>query len=115
MEVKNEEEFIYYFRATGARIKNKEFSMFKRIMYNCEKAQRLSIKKQESKLTLNEYLQLKIHMRYCDVCLKFQRFSLLVNHVLNHERRRIEDQPPAKLSPEEKEELQRKIDELSPK
>jgi hypothetical protein len=86
--------------------------MFKRIMYNCEKAQRLSIKKQESKLTPYEYLQLKIHMHYCDVCRKFERFSALVNQVLKRARQGIEDQPPKKLSPEEKEEMQRKIDEM---
>jgi hypothetical protein len=82
-------------------------------MYNCEKAQRLTIKKQESKLTPYEYLQYRIHMQYCLVCRKFEQFSALLNQFLQRGRQGLEDQPPNKLSPEEKKELQRKIDEMS--
>ena len=89
------------------------FAIFKKILYDCRKAQRLTIKKQESKLTLSESLQLRIHLRYCDVCRKFQQFSALLNQVFARERQELKQQPDSKLSTEEKLELQKQIDELT--
>ena len=94
-------------------MKLRNFNLFKRILYNCEKAQRLSIKKQESKLTPSEYLQHKIHMHYCSVCRKFEQFSGVLNQHFSRERQELEEQPKKTLSSEEKKELQRKVDELN--
>jgi hypothetical protein len=94
-------------------MKGRHFSIFKRIVYNCEKAQRLSIKKQESKLTPAEWLQHRIHMHYCNVCRKFEQFSALLNQYFVRERQELEEQPKNTLSGEEKKELQRRVDELN--
>jgi hypothetical protein len=90
-----------------------KFALFKKILYDCQKAQRLSIKKQESKLTLSEYLQHRIHLHYCHVCRKFQQFSAVLNQVFAGERKGMEERPPSTLSPEEKKEMQRQVDELT--
>jgi hypothetical protein len=89
------------------------YTIFKKILYDCRKAQRLTIKKQESKLTLSESLQLRIHLHYCDVCRKFQQFSALLNQVFSRERQQLDKQPTNALSREEKIELQRQVDELT--
>jgi hypothetical protein len=89
------------------------FSIFKKILYDCQKAQRLTIKKQESKLTLSEYLQHRIHLHYCQVCRKFQQFSAVLNQVFARERKDLEERPPSTLSMEEKKEMQRRVDELT--
>ena len=89
------------------------FTIFKKILYDCRKAQRLTIKKQESKLTLSESLQLRIHLHYCGVCRKFQQFSALLNQVFGRERHELEERPPDILTNEEKIELQRQVDELT--
>lgn len=89
------------------------FVLFKKILYDCQKAQRLTIKKQESKLTLSEYLQHRIHLHYCQVCRKFQQFSAVLNQVFSGERKGLEERPPSTLSMEEKKEMQRRVDELT--
>jgi hypothetical protein len=89
------------------------FTKFKKILYDCQRAQRLTIKKQESKLTLSESLRLRIHLHYCGVCRKFQQFSALLNQVFGRERQQLEERPPVKLTNEEKIELQRQVDELT--
>jgi hypothetical protein len=89
------------------------FVLLKKILYDCQKAQRLTIKKQESKLTLSEYLQHRIHLHYCQVCRKFQQFSVVLNQVFARERKGLEERPPSTLSMEEKKEIQRRVDELT--
>ena len=86
------------------------FNLFKRMLYNCQKAQRLTIKRQESKLSPMEYLQYKIHLNYCSICRKFERFSALINQAMSSEQREIEENPANTLSSDEKRELQRKVD-----
>ena len=89
------------------------FTIFKKILYDCQRAQRLTIKKQESKLTLSESLRLRIHLHYCGVCRKFQQFSALLNQVFARERHELEERPPVTLTKEEKIALQRQVDELT--
>ncbi len=89
------------------------FTAFKKILYDCQKAQRLTIKKQESRLTLSEYLQHRIHLHYCDVCRKFQQFSAVINQVFARERKEMQERPTNTLSSEEKIQLQRQVDELT--
>lgn len=89
------------------------FTIFKKILYDCQKAQRLTIKKQESKLTLSESLRLRIHLHYCGVCRKFQQFSALLNQVFARERHELEERPPVILTKEEKIQLQRQVDDLT--
>jgi hypothetical protein len=94
-------------------MKFKSFTIFQRILHDCEKAQRLTVKKQESKLTPAEYLQHKIHLHYCHVCRKFAQFSAVVNQFLARERQERQERPKDTLSMEEKSELQRRVDELN--
>jgi hypothetical protein len=89
------------------------FTTFKKILYDCQRAQRLTIKKQESKLTLSEYIRLRIHLHYCGVCRKFQQFSALLNQVFGGARHELQERPPVTLTNEEKIELQRQVDELT--
>jgi hypothetical protein len=89
------------------------FTIFKKILYDCQKAQRLTIKKQESKLTLSEYIQHRIHLHYCGVCRKFQQFSALLNRFFVRERHELEERPASTLSNEEKIQLQKRVDELT--
>jgi hypothetical protein len=89
------------------------FTIFKKILYDCQRAQRLTIKKQESKLTLPESLRLRIHLHYCGVCRKFQQFSALLNQVFAGARHELEERPPVTLTNEEKKELQRQVDEMT--
>ena len=86
---------------------------FKKILYDCQRAQRLTIKKQESKLTLSENIRLRIHLHYCGVCRKFQQFSALLNQVFAGARHEWEERPPVTFTNEEKKELQRQVDELT--
>ena len=94
-------------------MKSSYVTKFKRAQYNCAKAQRLSIKRQETKLTPTEYLHYKIHMRYCSLCREFEKFSALLNQFFSGKQRGIPELPMHHLSLEEKEEMQRKIDDLS--
>jgi hypothetical protein len=89
------------------------FTIFKKILYDCQKAQRLTIKKEESKLTLSEYIQHKIHLHYCEVCRKFQQFSAVINQVFARERQEFEERPTNTLSTEEKIQWQKQVDELT--
>lgn len=54
--------------------------MKNRLNISCKKAAYLISKKQESKLTLGERLQLKIHLFICDVC---KLFNIQTNHILH--------------------------------
>jgi hypothetical protein len=101
------------YRQNVVIMKLTNFAIFKKILYDCQKAQRLTIKKQESKLTMSEYLQHKIHLHYCQVCRKFQQFSAVLNQVFGQERKGLEERPPSALTMEEKKEMQRRVDELS--
>ena len=51
----------------------------KKIMYNCRRATMLIEKKQLTKLTVREKLDLKLHLAGCSVCKLFQRQSILIN------------------------------------
>jgi len=94
-------------------MKSSYVTKFKRTQYNCGRAQRLAIKRQETKLTPAEYLDYTVHMRYCSLCREFERFSALLNQFFSPKRSEIPEQPMHRLSHEEKEEMQRKIDDFS--
>lgn len=46
---------------------------YRAIWLSCERATFLMSKKEEGKLTLKEKLQLKLHLRICDFCTRFQK------------------------------------------
>jgi hypothetical protein len=93
-------------------MKLRVLNVLKRVIYNCKSAQRLAIKKQESKLTPFEYLQYKIHLRGCSICREFEHFSRVINQFFSRERQEMHRQPKDRLSSEEKGELQRKVNAL---
>ncbi|MBC7950142.1 MAG: hypothetical protein H7Y42_19820 [Chitinophagaceae bacterium] len=50
-----------------------------KIIYNCRKATFLIEKKQLSRLTVREQLELRVHIAGCSICRTFQRQSILIN------------------------------------
>lgn len=46
---------------------------YRAIWLSCERATFLMGKKEEGKLTLKEKIQLKLHLRICDFCSRFQK------------------------------------------
>ncbi len=54
----------------------------KKIAYNCRKATYLIEKKQLTKITVRERLELKIHLAGCSVCKTFERQSIIINRMV---------------------------------
>lgn len=54
----------------------------KQIAYNCKKATFLIEKKQEKRLSVSEYLQLRYHLTGCSVCRLYRQQSEMINRVL---------------------------------
>jgi len=45
--------------------------MLHKILYSCEEATKLTVKKGETKLTFSQRLRLKMHLLICDACRRF--------------------------------------------
>ncbi len=57
----------------------------KNIIYTCKQATFLIEKKQITRLTIREKLELKLHLAGCSVCKLFQRQSIMINRqIKNH-------------------------------
>ncbi|MGY4383986.1 hypothetical protein ACVWYN_001012 [Pedobacter sp. UYP24] len=54
----------------------------KKIAYNCRKATFLIEKQQISSITLQEKIELKIHLTGCSICKLFQQQSMLINKMM---------------------------------
>lgn len=93
-------------------MKNPLLTKFRRAQYNCTEAQRLSIKRQETKLPPAEYVRFKVHMAGCSICREFDKFSALVNKTMHATSLETEKHPPHILNDQEKRSLQQKIDEF---
>jgi hypothetical protein len=50
-------------------------------MINCKESTRLTIKKEENKLTLREKLELSFHLLICKYCKSFSKQSLWINSI----------------------------------
>lgn len=56
--------------------------VLKKIQYNCRKATFLIEKRQGSRLSLREWLELRIHLAGCSVCRIFEQQSRRINGML---------------------------------
>jgi hypothetical protein len=82
-----------------------------RTIYNCQKAQQLGIKKENTALDIIETIQLRIHIASCSVCKHFLQQSAHIDAAI----KKIMEQSEAsntKLSNEKKEAIEQKIKEL---
>lgn len=57
---------------------------YRAIWLSCERATFLMGKKEEGKLTLKEKIQLKLHLRICDFCSRFQKQVRFFTHHAPH-------------------------------
>lgn len=85
---------------------------FKKTLYNCREATLLSIKKEESRISLFERLKLGYHLLYCEPCRRF----ILQWQMLGQKKRGINAgsslRPPFALPKEAKERIQLQLDLL---
>lgn len=83
---------------------------FKKILYNCRQATRLSLKREEGNISLTERLVLAYHLLYCEPCRRFiYQWELLTRR---RAARDVQAQPPFALSPEAKQRIQQQLDLL---
>jgi len=81
----------------------------KKISYNCKQATFLIEKKQITKLTFREKIELRIHLAGCSFCRIFERQSILINH-LAHQLFSTAQNAEGKLDENVKKELQNRIE-----
>lgn len=84
-------------------------SELKKIAYNCRKATFLIEKQQIGKITLQEKLELKIHLAGCSICETFMQQSAVINQMA--QKLLHPNQSNIKLEAGFKKELQRRIDD----
>jgi hypothetical protein len=58
-------------------------SYLKRIVYNCKKATLLIEKKEMGRLTIREFIELRIHLVGCSFCRLYKKQSLKINEMVN--------------------------------
>jgi len=81
----------------------------KKISYNCKQATFLIEKKQITKLTFREKIELRIHLAGCSFCRIFERQSILINR-LAHQLFSNSQDAERKLDENVKKELQNRIE-----
>jgi hypothetical protein len=86
-------------------------SYLKRIIYNCKKATLLIEKKELGRISVREYLELRIHLFGCSFCRLYKKQSRAINEMVKELFRRSE-QPAIRLDDDFKKELQEKIEDI---
>jgi hypothetical protein len=86
-------------------------SYLKRIIYNCKKATLLIEKKELGRLTVREFVELRIHLFGCSFCRLYKRQSLMINEMVKELFHRS-GQTPRRLDDDFKKELQERIENL---
>lgn len=89
-----------------------KFYPFRETVYNCKQATRLSLKREEGKISFSERVKLFYHLRYCFSCRQFIRQSRLIDLLGRGMADAVLKNPPTKLSEERKKEIQHKMDML---
>lgn len=79
-------------------------------VHDCEKATRLSVKKEEGKLSVTEKLQLFYHLLWCHVCRRFVKQIRRINSMGSNYHQAIQTNPPYTLPPESKEKMLQEIE-----
>jgi len=80
----------------------------KKIVYDCEKATFLIEKQLIGTITIDEKLQLQLHLKGCEVCTIYQKQSALINQYVKN--LMSPEHNELKLDDGFKEELQKSID-----
>lgn len=76
-----------------------------KLMYSCQEATQMVIKKEEEKLKFTEMVKLKMHLLMCGACKAFEKQTELINKILkNH-------QFKTKMPDAYKQEISKKIEE----
>lgn len=83
--------------------------LFRKIVFDCKEATRLSIKKEEGKITFVEQLKLRYHLLYCDPCRRFIRQWNLLQPIGKNVTSFNEGQPLMRLSDEAREKIHKLI------
>jgi hypothetical protein len=86
-------------------------SYLKRIIYNCKKATLLIEKKELGRISVREYLELRIHLFGCSFCRLYKKQSRAINEMVKELFRRSEE-PTIRLDDNFKRELQEKIEDI---
>jgi predicted anti-sigma-YlaC factor YlaD len=84
----------------------------KNIIHNCKEATKLSLKREEQRLSVKERMQLRIHLLFCDACKNFVKQSALINTAFKSFKERIKQVPPEELPAAAKERMQARLNEL---
>lgn len=82
----------------------------KKIQYNCRQATLLIEKKQISKITLREKIELSIHLAGCSICKTFEKQSIVINKMVKSLFNSTQNHN-LKLDDDFKKELQKRLDE----
>jgi hypothetical protein len=83
-----------------------------KILFDCHQATFLSVKREETGLTLAEWVNLHYHLLHCKLCRQFAVQSRGINRALEKFRKAIEKDPPFILSEEAKSSILEKIRRL---
>lgn len=81
----------------------------KQLFSNCKEATLLTVKSEEAKLSLQERLQLSIHLLYCSTCRRFKQESEKLNVYFLQLHEQLLKEPPYRMSEQLKETLQSKL------
>lgn len=68
------------------------------LVYNCQKATQLVLKKQSGSIGLKERLRLAIHLRYCDSCKRFMLQSSAMDMEIKNATEMLLEKPVFLLS-----------------
>lgn len=80
-------------------------------MLDCKHASHLLSQSRERRLSLREWVALKLHLRVCDACRNFSRFLHLLRDVVRGMVQRAEADEAVKLSDEARERIRRALDQ----
>lgn len=81
----------------------------KQLFSNCKEVTLLTVKSEEVKLTLQERVQLEIHLLYCGTCRRFKRESGKLKVYFLQLNEQLLKEPPYKMSEQLKESLQARL------
>jgi hypothetical protein len=88
----------------------KKMKPFKKILYNCHQATRLSLKRDEGTISFWERLTLAYHLAYCAPCRRFIHQWEFLAH--RKSAQAIHSKPPYALSREARDRIQHQLDLL---
>ena len=88
-------------------------SIFKKTSFNCQQATFQALRKEEEKLSVADKMKLFVHLLYCGPCRLFLKQTKMIEAAARKYKDVIFNEPTHKLSPELKNNLQKKMDELS--